>query len=52
MEIVRREELVLLVIGSLSDENLIQLTLTSAVGRIIGVPTVVVLTLTPSLSIF
>jgi hypothetical protein len=48
VEIVRREKLELLVTGSLSDDNLIQLTLTSAVGLILGEPPVVVLTLTPS----
>ena len=39
----RREELVLVVTGSLSDDKLIQLTF--AVGCILGVPTVAVLTL-------
>ena len=47
MGMMRREELVLLVTGSLSDDKLIQLTF--AVGCILGVPTVVVLTLLPLL---
>ena len=45
MGMMRREELVLLVTGSLSDDKLIQLTF--AVGCILGVPTVVVLTFLP-----
>ena len=45
MGMMRREELLLLVTGSLSDDKLIQLTF--AVGCLLGVPTVVVLTLLP-----
>jgi fumarate reductase subunit D len=43
MGMMRREELVQLITGSLSDDKLIQLTF--AVGCILGVPTVAVLTL-------